>query len=113
MRGRLHEVGILLSVGIGKKQIWGGLLLEIILITLPALMVSYGGSRLMVPILNRNLLADLPALAELGEQQLQTMSFAMYGLVYGLILLIVLATAYLSTLLTIRLKPKQILSKMS
>jgi ABC-type lipoprotein release transport system permease subunit len=113
MRGRLHEVGILLSVGIGKKQIWGGFLLEIIIIAIPSFIVSYVSSSIMVPTLNRGLLADLPSLADFGQQQFQTMSLGMYGLVYLLILLVVLSTAYLSTLLTIRLKPKQLLSKMS
>ena len=113
MRGRLHEVGILLSVGIAKKQILGGFLQEIIIIAIPSFIMSYVSSTLMVPALNQDLLADLPVLADLGQQHFQTMSTAMYVFVYLLILLIVLLTAYISTLLTIRLKPKQILSKMS
>ena len=113
MRGRLHEVGILLSVGVPKKHIWGGFLLEITIIAMMSFIISYMSASLMVTTLNQGLLADLPALTELGEQQFQTMSLGMYGLVYLLILLVVLLTAYLSTLLTIRLKPKQILSKMS
>ena len=113
MRGRMHEVGILLSVGMNKKQILGGFLLEIIIIAMPSFIMSYVSSILMVPALNQDLLADLPVLADLDQQQFQTMSPAMYALVYLLILLVVLSTAYVSTLLTIRLKPKQILSKMS
>jgi len=113
MRGRIHEVGILLSVGIGKKQIWGGFLLEIFILAMLSFISSYISTSLVVPTLSQSLLADLPALAEFGQQQFQRMSPAMYSLVYMLILLIILGTAYFSTKMTIRLKPKQILSKMS
>ena len=113
MRGRIHEVGILLSVGVSKKQIWGGFLLEITILALFSFIGSYVISRLIVPTLNQNLLADLPALAEFGQPQFQPMSLIMYSLVYLLIFLAVLSTAYISTITTIRLKPKQILSTMS
>ena len=113
MRGRVHKVGILLSVGIRKKQIWGGFLLEVFIIAMLSFMVSYASSRLIVPELNEGLLADLIALSDLGEHLFQTMPLAIYVLVYLLILFVILLTAYVSTRMTIRLKPKQILSKMS
>jgi len=113
MRGRIHEVGILLSVGLRKRQIWGSFLLEIIIIAVLSFLVSYAITSALVPRLNQSLLADLPALAELGQHQFQTMSPAMYALVYLLILSVILGTAYITTRLKIRLKPKQILSKMS
>ena len=113
MRGRIHEVGILLSVGISKKQIWGGFLLEISIIAVLAFIVSYASSSLIVPTLNQGLLASLPALSDLEQHQFQSMSLVMYSLVYLLILPVILTTAYVSTRMTIRLKPKQILSKMS
>jgi len=74
---------------------------------------SYAITSVLVPMLNQSLLADLPALAALGQQQFQTMPPAMYVLVYLLVLFVILGTAYITTRLTIRLKPKQILSKMS
>lgn len=113
MRGRLHEVGILLSVGIPKKHIWGGFLLEITIIAMISFIISYASSSLMIPILNQGLLAELLDLTELGQNQFQTMPLGLHVLIYLLILLIVLGTTYLSTIVTIRLKPKQILSKMS
>jgi len=113
MRGRIHEVGILLSVGIGKKQIWGGFLLEIFIIAMVSFIVSYASSSLIIPTLNQGLLAEIPDLSDLGQHQFQSMPLAMYSLVYLLILLVILLTAYVSTRMTIRLKPKQILSKMS
>ena len=113
MRGRMHEVGILLSVGINKKQILGGLLLEIIIIATFSFAISYGISSLIVPTLNQSLLASLPAISDLGEQQLRSISLTTSVVIYLMILVIILITAYISTLMTIRLKPKQILSKMS
>ena len=113
MRGRVHEVGILLSVGIGKKQIWGGFLLEVAIIAILSFVGSYIGSILITPMLNQGLLAGVPSISDLGQYHFQSMSPVMYALVYLLILVIILGTAYISTRMTIRLKPKQILSKMS
>ena len=113
MRGRIHEAGILLSAGIGKKQIWGGFLLEITIISMLSFAASYVAASLIVPALSRSLLAGLPALSELGQHQFQPMSLAAYSLVCLLILLVILSTAYVTTNMTVRLKPKQILTKMS
>jgi len=113
MRGRVREVGILLSVGISKNQIWSGFLLEITMISVVAFILSYITSTLLVPFLNQGLLADLPMMNELGQADFQSMPLAVYFIVFMLILFVVLLTAFISTLLTIRLKPKQILSKLS
>jgi len=113
MRGRIHEVGILLSVGISKKQIWRVFLLEIAIIAMLSFAVSYATASLAVPALSQGLFAGLPALSELGQHEFQPMPLAAYSPVYLLILLIILSTAYITTSMTIRLKPKQILTKMS
>jgi len=113
MRGRIHEVGILLSVGISKKQILGGFLLEIAIIAMFAFTGSYAISSLITPTLKHGLLADLPTLADLAQLQFQPMPLLMYSFVYLLILVVILTTAYSTTRIVIRLKPKEILSKMS
>lgn len=112
MRGRVHEVGILLSVGIRKNQILGGFLLEIIIIALLSFITSYASTNVMIPNLNHSLLADLIVMNGIEDYQFLTLSLTRYGLVYFVTLLIILLTAYFSTLVTIRLKPKQILTKM-
>lgn len=112
MRGRVHEVGILLSVGISKMQIWGGFLLEISIIAILSFMVSYATTNVMIPNINHSLLADLLVMNGIEDYQFLTLSLTRYGLVYFVTLLIILLTAYFSTLVTIRLKPKQILTKM-
>jgi ABC-type lipoprotein release transport system permease subunit len=108
MRGRVHEVGILLSVGISKNQILGGFLLEIIIIALLSFITSYASTNLLIP----TLLANFPVITGIEHFQFQTISLARYGLVYFLTLLIILMAAYFSTLVTIRLQPKQILTTM-
>ena len=113
MRGRIREVGILLSVGIRKSQIWGSFLLEIAMVALAAFMFSYATSSLIVPFLKQGILADLPVMYDLGQYGFQPMPLPIYSVVYLSILLVILLVAFISTLLTIRLKPKQILSKMS
>jgi len=106
MRGRVHEVGILLSVGIPKSRILGGFLLETSLLSLVSFILSHRISGFIAPIVKRGLLAEFPEFYELESG----VSLMMYIIIYLLILVVTLTTAFISTQLTIRLKPKQILS---
>ena len=106
MRGRIREVGTLLSVGIRKSQIWGGFLLEIALVSLVAFVFSHSVSINIVPVINRGMLAEFYGIYEMDYR----MALTVYAVAYLSILGVVLATTITSTLLTVRLKPKQILS---
>jgi ABC-type lipoprotein release transport system permease subunit len=110
MRGRVHEVGILLSLGIRKNHITGGFLLEIAIIAILTFIFSFAASGLIVPLLEQGFLWEFPVIR---DSAFQSMPLKIYFVVYLFVLLMILLTSFFSTILTIRLKPNQILSKMS
>ena len=116
LRERIHEIGILLSIGISKLKIVTQFILELLFISLPSLVLSLfignvilniivGGfmnsedSTIMVDSLlkNNNLISNLITFLQ------------SYGLLIGIIVLSVI----ISSLMILIKKPKKILSKIS
>ena len=116
LRERIHEIGILLSIGISKIKIVTQFILELLFISLPSLVLSLfignvilniivGGfmnsddSTIMVDSLlkNNNLISNLITFLQ------------SYGILIGIIVLSVI----ISSLMILIKKPKEILSKIS
>ena len=116
LRERIHEIGILLSIGISKIKIVTQFILELLFISLPSLILSLfignvilniivGGfissddSTIMVDSLlkNNNLISNLITFLQ------------SYGILIGIIVLSVI----IASLMILIKKPKEILSKMS
>ena len=106
MRGRVQEVGILLSVGIPKKQIMTGFLLESAIISLVAFLISNLITTLTQPMINQAMLSSLL----IDGEAVNSLSMLTKMSVYAVIILIILIVTMSVSLITIRLKPKQILS---
>jgi len=120
LRGRVHEVGILMSVGIPKKEILGQFLLEIMIISVFSFILSYVLSGLMVHQIEKEVLVNFQVMSDIGYEVFNTdqshfssMPLAIISVIYLFILSVILITAFISITLTIKLKPKQILAKMS
>lgn len=125
MRSRMQEAGILLSVGISKGQIMAGFLLEVLSVTIIALILSYIASWGVTGFLEHRLFSELqPHL--LNEETLsaginsgsQIAGYlrlnAMETLfIYLCQMIVITASTFVSSTMIIRLKPKEILSKMS
>ena len=116
LRERIHEIGILLSIGISKIKIVTQFILELLFISLPSLVLSLfignvmlniivGGfmnsddSTIMVDSLlkNNNLISNLITFLQ------------SYGILIGIIVLSVIIASFMILIK----KPKEILSKMS
>lgn len=125
MRGRMQEAGILLAAGVSKGQIMAGFLLEVLSVAIIALILSYIASLGVTGFLGHRLFGELqPNL--LNEETIITgiqnsiqienylKLSAIETLFIYLYQLAVIATSTLvSSLAIMRLKPKEILSKMS
>ena len=125
IRGRMQEAGILLSVGISKKQIFAQFLLEVLSIAVLALALSYIASLGITRFLGYSLFGELrPNL--LNEEALITgaksgiqienylkLSGTKISLIYLCQCVVVTVSTFVSSIMMIRLKPKEILSKMS
>lgn len=125
MRSRMQEAGILLSVGISKRQIMAGFLLEVLSVTIIALVLSYIASFGVTNILGHNLFHELQpnllnddTLSAGMNGGIQIENYLKLGaieilLIYLSQLVVIAASTLVSSIRITRLKPKEILSKMS
>lgn len=125
MRGRMQEAGILLSVGISKREIVAGFLLEVLSVAILAWMSSYIVSFGVTGLLGRNLFGGLqPNL--LNDEILRAGTdggiqmeryLKLEGIetlfIYVCQCVVVAVSTFVSSIAVVRLKPKDILSKMS
>lgn len=125
IRGRMQEAGILLAAGISKKQILAQFLLEVLSVAVLALSLSYIASLGITRFLGYSLFGQLqPNL--LNEETLITgaksgiqienylkLSGTKISLIYLCQCVVVTVSTFVSSIMIIRLKPKEILSKMS
>lgn len=116
LRERVYEIGVFLALGQQKIQIIGQFILEIVLITLPTMLITVA----LGNILSNQLLTSLLAGDELNELSgsLSLNPFAVENLltlgVCLLIMLMIIVSAVLITSFSIlSQKPKKILSKIS
>lgn len=123
IRGRMQEAGIMLAAGISKKQILVQFLLEVLSVTAFALVLSYIASTGITRFLGYSLFGELqPNL--LNEETLITgaksgiqienylkLSGTKISLIYLCQCVVVTVSTFVSSIMMIRLKPKEILSK--
>ena len=116
LRERIYEIGILLSIGIGKREIIGQFILELGFISIPSLFIS----TLIGNLVTRKILSEII----LKEKIISTLSNASNKIFgsenifiicqsYGLLILIILLSVLITSGIILMKKPKEILSKMS
>ena len=125
MRSRMQEAGILLAAGVSKKQIMAGFLLEVLSVTIIALVLSYAASMCVTGFLSHSLFGELkPNL--LNEKTITAgikdspqienylkLSAVKTLLIYFCQLIVITSSTFVSSMTIMRLKPKEILSKIS
>ena len=116
LRERIYEIGIVLSIGIGKREIIGQFILELVFISIPSLFIS----TLIGNLVTRKILSEII----LKEKIISTLSNASNKIFgsenifiicqsYGLLILIILLSVLITSGIILMKKPKEILSKMS
>ena len=125
IRGRIPEAGILLGAGIPKGEIIKQFLLEVLIVAVVAFLFSYAVSLGISHKLGNYLLADfqpnLISTAVLKKGISDAVSIDSYLtlgmvktlLIYGCQLIVVVLSVLLSSASILRLKPREILTKMS
>lgn len=125
MRSRMQEAGILLAAGINKKNIIAGFLLETLSVSIIALILSYIASLFVTSLLGYNLLGELqPNLLndevitagirnDIQIEDYLKLSTVKLLSIYFCQLVVIAISIFVSSIMIMRLKPKEILSKMS
>ena len=124
-RGRISEAGILLGAGIPKGEIIKQFLLEVLSVAAAAFLFSYAAGFGISHNLGNHLLADFqPNLINAAALQngmndavsidsYLTLGIAKTLLIYGCQLIVVVLSVLLSSASILKLKPREILTKMS
>lgn len=125
MRGRVHEAGIFLSIGIPKHQIIGQFVAEAAVIAIAAFTCSFFAAKVIVAQVESGILEKLKVV-QIDAQALETgligdhLSRTLFAMptstiftIYACFLAVILSSICLSSLAIIQLKPREILSKMS
>ena len=125
IRGRIPEAGILLGAGIPKGEIIKQFLLEVLSVAATAFLFSYAAGFGISHNLGNHLLADLhPNLINaaalqngmsdaVGIDSYLTLGIGKTLLIYGCQLIVVVLSVLLSSASILKLKPREILTKMS
>lgn len=125
IHGRMQELGILLAAGISKRQILAQFLLEVLSVAVFALILSYIASLGVTRLLGYSLFGELQpnflneetlmAGAENGIQieSYLKLSGAEVLLIYLNQLIVITVSTFVSSIMILDLKPKEILTKMS
>lgn len=136
IQGRIHETGILLSIGVGKFKIISQYIIELLLISVPAFGTSYFSSKMISQNIGDAMVSQASKQAVQEVQQgfggmslgydantslaTQTVdgidvdvSLKEVLYVYAIGATIIISSVIISSSSIIRLKPKEILSKMS
>lgn len=114
VRERMYEIGILLAIGHSKMKIMGQFILELVLTSLPAMILAAMLGRIFVGwILGAVLQKE-------GLDNLDLSSFAtsgggldMFAMSYGLLILIIVLAVIVASWMILVKKPKEILAKIS
>lgn len=116
LRERIYEIGIFLSIGMSKKDIISQFILELLIVSVPAAVVSF----IVGLQLNKFYLTDFfnsITNESIGNQMLPieniSDSLTHFAIAYGLLLVIILLAVILSCSIILLKKPKTILSEIS
>jgi ABC-type antimicrobial peptide transport system permease subunit len=125
MRGRVHEAGILLSVGIPKREILGQFTTEVAVVAVVAFTCSYFTSGFISGFVENGILHNLHV-AAVSKQPLLTGVFGnstpiallampplITTLIYACFMMVIGTSTLLATLPIVKLKPREILAQIS
>ena len=123
IRGRMQEAGILLAAGISKKQILAQFLLEVLSVAVLALGLSYIASLGITRFLGYSLFGELQpnllneemliagAKSSVQIENYMKLGIAEISLIYLCQFVVIAVSTLVSSIVIMRLKPKEILSK--
>ena len=114
VRERMYEIGILLAIGRSKIKIVGQFILELILISLPAMILAAVLGRVFVGwILNAVLQKEGLDNLDLSRFTTGGGELDIFAMSYGLLILIIVLAVIAASWMILTKKPKDILAKIS
>ncbi len=114
VRERMYEIGILLAIGCSKMKIMGQFILELVLTSLPAMILAAMLGRIFVGwilgvVLQKEGLDNL----DLSSFMISGGELDIFAMSYGLLILIIVLAVIAASWMILVKKPKEILAKIS
>lgn len=114
VRERMYEIGILLAIGCSKMKIMGQFILELVLVSLPAMILAAILGRIFVgwilsAVLQKESLDNL----DLSRFTTSGGELDIFAMSYGLLILIIVLAVIAASWMILVKKPKEILAKIS
>ena len=114
VRERMYEIGILLAIGRSKMKIVGQFILELVLVSLPAMILAAILGRVFVGwILNAVLQKESLDNLDLSSFTTGGGGLDIFAMSYGLLILIMVLAVIAASWMILTKKPKEILAKIS
>ena len=113
VRGRLHEIGILLSIGTSKRQIIGQFLAELVIIALVSSVFALAIGSVASSQISTALTVQTDQSQRIEKTAVQATPVATYLEAFAFGYMVVLLSAIAATAPIMRQSPKQILAKLS
>ena len=116
IRGRIHEIGILLSIGVNRYKIIIQFIAELFYISIPSVILSYviGNSlanKILSEMISREAIIGSINNKEMGLLSIENIITITQS--YGILMLIIVLSVLFTLGILLMKKPKKILSKMS
>ena len=115
LRERIYEIGILLSIGVSKLEIVGQFIVELVLVSIPAMISALIIGQIAFSFIVDGFVAsgESEALAGLLSRGGMYTSFISFGMSYVLLLMIIIGSVVITSGAILIRRPKEILSKIS
>lgn len=113
VRDRIREIGIYLSIGIAKRQIFGQLLTEVLLVYVTSICIAAIFSQVILIKFGETFAKSIASLKEIGEASIGfCINLDEMINVFGIGVAIIICAISLSASMIVRLKPRDILTKL-
>ena len=115
LRERIYEIAILLSIGVSKLAIVGQFIVELVLVSIPAMISALIVGQIAFSFIVDGFVAsgESEALAGLLSRGGMYTSFISFGMSYVLLLMIIIGSVVITSGAILIRRPKEILSKIS
>ena len=115
LRERIYEIGILLSIGVSKLAIVGQFIVELVLVSIPAMISALIVGQISFSFIVNGFVAsgESEALSGLLSRGGMYTSFISFGMSYILLLMIIIGSVVITSGAILIRRPKEILSKVS
>ena len=116
LRERIYEIGILLSIGVSKLQIVSQFIIELVVISIPAIISSFILGHLVFSLITKGL-SEAEETSSIASGFTNSIfgldSLMVFAQSYSILIIIIILSVVLASMMILAKKPKEILSKIS